>query len=589
MIKNMKNIINNINVVQWVSLITISLILSFFNSFALSVLNDGGWGTMNGTFTVRHLLLFIILFVLFSVASIFLIFVSRSFSSEKNEFKSGFFIKISTYFESPLKTALFLIIFWGVLLLPFFPVVSGWDIVGSMHEVIDTRSADFAKNIFNIYPIANYLTDGSTTMWTNQHGAFLTAFYGLTIKYSWIITKSYLPGYLFLGLFHFSFAVYAYTKAIVFFQKNINNLIIKIVGLALIIFNPMIFLNTISLSKNPLFVSSFVLFFVLMFEIYRSNGAVSKSWMINMFTAVFIGVVAVKWALYVYAIIALIYLVIYRKVALKPVLISMFLPIFLLKISLMVLVHQGVVLQDDPIESKGIQIQQIARYVHDDPSVLTKSEYQELNKIFDMNNIGNLYSPAISDPVKSSGGGNFTDTSKLGYRYRTVKKSDWKNFNKIWLSVVKRNPQIAIDATVAQVGSYVVPSRIPLADYALTMPSDTIGHGYGSMTDAKWTYHLYHNKVRTKAIEMVFKLFNNKYVGYLLHGNFWIVVLLLMVPAFMTSFSRFTLVLPAALQIAISAMSPLANSERYTLGIVSVMPFVLMLMVFSNKKKETNG
>lgn len=580
----MKAIFKKITPFQLLVILITSVTLSFFNSFALSVLNNGGWGTMKGSFTLKNIFAFCFLTIFFSFLSIVIIEISK----KKYRFTKvpNIFNKVNNFFSSYKRTAIFLIIIWGFFLLPFLPVVSGWDIVGSFHEMVDTRSADFTKNIFNIYPIASYLTDGSSTMWTNQHGAFLTAFYALTLKYSWLLSKSFLPGYVFLGLFHFLFAIYAYTKAIVYCERNVQNSILKIIGLILIIFNPMIFLNTISLSKNPLFVSSFILFFVLMFEFYRNNGIVNKIWNINMFISVLIGILAVKWALYVYLIVGLLYILIYKKIALKSVIISIIFPIVLFKVSLLILVQQGVVLKDDPIESKGVQIQQVARYVHDDPSILTKDEYQKLNRIFDVDNIGNLYSPAISDPVKSSGGGNFNDDSKLGYRYRTVKKGDWKEFNKVWLDLVKRNPQIAVDATVAQVGSYLSPSQQPLADYALTMPNDVIGHGYGSLSISKWIYHFYHNKIRTKAISVVFDLFTNKYVGYILHGNFWIFILILILPVFVTSIKKLVLVMPILLQIVISMLSPLANSERYTLGILAVMPLVLII-TFMNSDKNS--
>ncbi|MBS9334887.1 DUF6020 family protein [Fructobacillus sp. M1-13] len=581
--------LNNLNLLQKFTVVSVSLILSFFNSYGLKVNYPDGLGTMSGSYNDIGLFAkFVLLSILFATLSLGFISYQDSFVQEKNKLVSWLDHKM-IFFKTKKKSFLFILVLWGIFLLPFFPVVSGWDLVAQIHEMVDVKSSVAAANIFNVYPIGQYLTDGTNTVWTNQHGAFLTAFYGLTIKYSWLIFDSYLPAYLFLGLSHFLFAVFSYSYTLSVIHNVAKSTYLKAIGTVFIIFNPVIFLSTISLSKNPLFLSAFVLFMGLLIQILLQNKRMDIRWMTMTFFAVFLGSIAVKWASILFFLVGVFLVFSLKKAGLKKISISVLLPVAVIKIMLLILSSNGVILNGDPIEGKGLQIQQVGRYLKYYPNDLSESQYKTLNKLFKVENMGKLYQTYNVDPLKSSGyPDKFSKAStQLGYRFQTVKKKDWEDFNKVWLELYKKHPEVMNDGFVAQVGNYLEPSRIPMDDVATTIPSDSIGHGYGSLQYSKWTHKLYHNIIRN-GLGIIYDRVFNSHFAFFMHGNFWIVVLLLMAPAYFSNWKKFTLIVPVLLQIPIAMLSPLSNSTRYTLGLIAVTPMLLMLINTKMQKDEKN-
>ncbi|CAH1852760.1 DUF6020 family protein [Convivina intestini] len=567
--------------IQWLFIFLISTFLGFFNIFGQ--LFNGHDGTLANSFTITRICYWILCSFVFAITMLSLLWFNQKLALSKGTIQlSGTFKNCTKFFNNPWKIAAFLTIVWGLFLLPFIPVISGWDFVAQVREMTTLRSADPVNDIYNIYPIGHYLTSKTSSMWSNQHGAILTAFYGLSAKWSWQLAHSFLPAYLFLGITHFGFAIAAYSYALSTFLRRISNVYWKLFTFVLIVFNPIIFLNTISLSKNPLFVSSFVLFMALMVKLFDQNGKVNRTWILSMFLTVLIGIIAVKWAAQMYLVVLIGYLIVYRKVAWKQLLIGIAFPLILMKIIVWGLMTTGVVIADDPIEAKGIQIQQVARYMKEYPHDITDQQRSELNEIFVVDNLGKIYNPNISDPIKSSGYAKFNDKFAMGYRYWTAKPKDWVHFHKIWLSLFAKHPVVFLDAFMAKMAGYFNIRDIPFNDISTTMYADVVGNGYGSLQTG--VHRLYNNQFREHASNLFYKTFNQRWKGLLMHGNFWIVLGLLLLPIFLTNWKSFLIELPILLQTGIVILSPVENSQRYALGIM--VGVILLMMMLGTKKQN---
>ncbi|AKP35593.1 DUF6020 family protein [Leuconostoc mesenteroides] len=575
--EKLKNKLLQILPIQYFFIPIISLFLGFFNSYGHIFYERNG--TLVDSFTLIRNVKMIGLSVAFCVIMLVMVIlvenITRGYKTDK-----PIYGRYSKILDNWKQVAIIIIFVWGVILIPFFPAVAGWDIVAQISEMTTVRSSISSENIFNVYPIAHYLTAGTPTMWSNQHGAFLTAIYGLTAKLSWKIFGTFLPAYIFLGFSQFFYAVFSYSYAISFFHKYIKNNFFKFIGIVLIIFNPVIVINSISLNKNPLFAISFVLFTTLVTQLIINKGNVSRIWTYLMLLSTVTGLIAVKWGWLLYLIMGILLLFTFLKTIWKKIVITIILPVTVFKLLLTLLISFGTIIPDDPIEAKGIQIQQIARYVKEYPDGISSSELKVLNKLFVVKNLGELYDPLISDPVKSSGYNKFSNPNKMGYRYKTVKSQDWKQFNKVWLSLLKKHPAVYVDAFMAKTAGYFDFRNKPYNDNPGTIPSDSI-RGYGALQEkAHW---LYNNKIRSKAIILFESLFQNKVFGFLFYGNFWIIAVLMLFPIFLRCWARMIIIIPVLLQIGVAVLSPVANSERYTLGIIYIGPILILILGISTK------
>ena len=94
----------------------------------------------------------------------------------------------------------------------------------------------------------------------------------------------------------------------------------------------------------------------------------------------------------------------------------------------------GAVIGGDPIESRGIQLQQIARVAKYNPQGIPEDAAKKLAPVFNLDQMAESYFQQDADPVKSSG----IQSKKVSYKWRTVTKDDMKDFNDAWCRSSRR-------------------------------------------------------------------------------------------------------------------------------------------------------
>ena len=208
-------------------------------------------------------------------------------------------------------------------------------------------------------------------------------------------------------------------------------------------------------------------------------------------------------------------------------------------------------------EALSIPFQQSARYMRDYPEDITEEEARLVDTVLDVNRIGELYNPLLSDEVK--------DTYRESARYLP-------GYLKAWLSMGLRHPLVYVDATLHNIYGFFDPFS-KSRDFP-----DGVGRGALNTNPAlQFTYPPALEKA-TDALQAFasflesvppFALFCN--VPLTLWASFYLIC-----ECFRRRRAR-SLALPSAISLLILIASPTwyAGGIRYTLPIILMAPVLL--------------
>ena len=359
----------------------------------------------------------------------------------------------------------------------------------------------------DIYPTAHYMWPANPTYLTDQHNVVLTVVYGAFAAVSRYLTGSNDAGIVVLAALQWLFAAFCCAAtANRFFNLpwrrlgvgtfdfshperhdcwNMRDFAHPEAGvvarpsrlragaktrLAILLFFmvcPLAVFATISLTKSPLFAFAFVWWFGVWYELHMThikmlptiNGKpmkLRKRSLCALFASSCVMLISAKYAWYIILFAAVLALINDRK-RWKTYAVALLLPTVLIHGGLIYLVNSGAIIGGDPIESRGIQLQQIARVAKYNPQGIPEDAAKKLAPIFNLDQMAESYFQQDADPVKSSG----IQSKKVSYKWRTVTKKDMANFNDAWWQIVKANPQIALDAFFAECFGYFAVVDLP--------------------------------------------------------------------------------------------------------------------------------
>lgn len=251
----------------------------------------------------------------------------------------------------------------------------------------------------------------------------------------------------------------------------------------------------------------------------------------------------------------------------KTYIIGMLLPVIVFQSALGLATHNGAIINGDPIESHGIQLQQIARVAVINPNGIPQDARNKLAPIFNLDQMAEAYSPQDADPVKSSG----IETKRVSYRWRTVDKVALKNFNSAWLEIVKANPGIALDALMAKSYGYfdiTDPPYIGMAYYVGYPSTANFTDWIGSWC-AGW---------RRSVTGFTESWSSKPVLSLFVHGNTYVIVTLLLGAAevILRRWKTLATHLPLLLLMGVMVTAPANNFERHMLPLVFVLGFVFL-------------
>lgn len=470
---------------------------------------------------------------------------------------------------------LFLVLLIGWAWVPLLLNTSfGADILGQQAEVSNAVRQMLYGNVayhtgftqMDVYPIAHYLWPSDPTFLTNQHNIVLTLLYGIVLGGSKFLLHTEVPGVLLLGLAQYAFAAFCCAVTARRFLVLKSTLSVKLRGivLAILLFSPMITLSTLSLTKSPL--SGFVMVWWLgiLYQVLHTHSRCDRAtvWALVGSTAMML--ITAKYDLYIVLIEALVLLIAHRK-QWKTWLAALVLPAVVFEIALLSLTHAGVMMEGDSVESKALQIQQIARVAKYSPESISPQARKLLSPIFDIDEMGAQYFPNDADRVKSSGAEGKVTT----YKWRTVTAADWKNFNTAWLQIGKAAPLEYLDAFCAEFYGYFDVADQPYVPLLYYYDSPAVT----SIFTSNYTSFA----PRAALLGFLRGWSEIPVLGWFFHGNFWVIATLLIMCAALRRghYRKLLWQLPLLVQMAVMVAAPANNFDRHMIGIAAMFAFVL--------------
>lgn len=441
----------------------------------------------------------------------------------------------------------------------------------------------------DIYPTAHYLWPAKPTYLSDQHNIVLTLIYGAVAAVSRYFTESNDAGIILLAIMQFILAAWCCAATA---NRFLNTpwaksktsgtqaalptpIFFRSAVIITFLFSPLVVFSTIALTKSPLFAFAFVWWFGISYELHCTiqNTKISrKHTILELIISVCIMLIAAKYAWYI-LVIQFVLLMFYSIKRWKIWVLCILLPTILIHGAIIIAISSGAIINGDPIESRGVQLQQIARIAKLDPKSIPHKAAREIAPIFNLNQTAEAYTPQDADPVKSSG----LQSKKVSYRWRYITKDDMKKFNYAWWLMVKHSPIVATDAFLAKSYGYFDILDIPYVGPEYYINTDNI-------KNSEWIRY-WLPEWRAGVSNTVESWSNTPILGWLIHGNLYVVGTLLIGVAEIVLKRWKTLVLhiPLALLMGVMVLAPANNFERHMLPITFVFFFTALTFLRESK------
>ncbi|MFC5221095.1 DUF6020 family protein [Bifidobacterium leontopitheci] len=478
----------------------------------------------------------------------------------------------------------------------------------------------------DIYPTAHYIWPADPTYLTDQHNIILTVFYGAVLAVSRYFTESNDPGFVVLSALQFLFAVFCVSATMHRFfnlpwlgfgsraeaaadfadpQRRAMTLggphdplhpergesrcwwrthgrvlptgaagwFARLTIMLFFMLCPLVVFSTISLTKSPLFAFAFVWAFGVWYELLRTQRDKPDAVLhlrgrslAAMTVASVVMLASAKYAWYILLFeIVLALFADRRRWGVYAV--SLLLPVVILHGGVVMLTASGAIIGGDPIESHGVQLQQIARIAKRNPQSIPLTAREEISSIFNLDQMADAYFPQDADPVKSSG----IQSKKVSYRWRSVTAADMRRFNDAWWSIVKADPITAIDALLAKCFGYFNPTDQPYVAMDYYVTNDYVQEQTDQIKNwcRQWRAAIGGGAHQFGEIPVV---------GWVTHGNLYVTLMLLTGAAevVLRRWRTLAVHLPMLLFMGVMITAPANNFERHMLPVAFTFGFVLL-------------
>ncbi len=442
----------------------------------------------------------------------------------------------------------------------------------------------------DIYPTAHYLWPAKPTYLSDQHNIVLTLIYGATAAISRYFTESNDAGIVLLAVMQFVLAAFCCAATA---NRFLNTpwanaktsesqaggaqyatpptpIALRAAVIITFLFSPLVVFSTISLTKSPLFAFAFVWWFGIMYELncleFKQKPAAHT--IVELIISVCVMLIAAKYAWYILAI-QFVLLIISSRKRWKIWVLCILLPTVFIHGAIVLAISSGAIINGDPIESRGIQIQQIARIAKLDPKSIPHAAKRAISPIFNLSQAAEAYNQQDADPVKSSG----LQSKKVSYRWRYITKDDMKKLNHTWLLMITHSPIVATDALLAKSYGYFDILDVPYVGPEYYVNTENI-------KNSEWIRY-WMPDWRSTVSSSAESWSDTPILGWIIHGNLYVVATLLIGVAEIVLRRWKTLVLhaPLALLMGVMVLAPANNFERHMLPITFVFFFTLLMFV----------
>ena len=473
----------------------------------------------------------------------------------------------------------------------------------------------------DIYPTAHYLWPDSPTYLTDQHNILLTLWYGSTLAVSRYFTGSNDWGIVLLAAIQWLFAIGCIAATLHRFlnlpwlarneyvdfthperggrfaptrlgrpERGMRATLpsqsahapARIITILFFLLCPLAVFSTISLTKSPLFAFAFTWAFGIWYELYATSGdrhapahgapflarfhRLPARTFLAFLAANAIMLISAKYAWYVLLFEFVLALIADRR-HWKVYVFALLVPTVLIHGGISMAINSGIIISGDPIESHGVQLQQIARIANKAPETIPESARRKLAPVFNLDQMAEAYFQQDADPVKSSG----IQSKKVSYRWRSVTPESMKHFNEAWLETVRANPVVAVDALMAKCFGYFDIADLPYVSMDYYVYNDQV------TSNSTWIKY-YNANWRAWVANTSRQISRTPVLGWPLHGNFYVILTLLIGAAEVILRRWRTLAwhLPLLLLMGVMITAPANNFERHMLPIAFCFVFLCL-------------
>ena len=441
----------------------------------------------------------------------------------------------------------------------------------------------------DVYPIGHYLWPEHPAFLTDQHNIVLTLVYGMTIMASNHLTGSYDAGIVLLAGLQVLFAAFCCAVTADRFLRGSATeqvgALARTLAMLFFLLCPFVVFSTFSLTKSPLFAFAFIWWFGIWHQLEAANRnsppSASQATRLRpgLVLSTLIMLISAKYALYIVLAQLVLALIIHRR-QWATVLIGLLLPLVLFTGVTGVLTATGTVIQGDSVESRSIQLQQIARVARLNPHGIPAQARADLEPIMDLDNAAIQYTPWEADRVKSSG----NQPKLIVYRWRTVTPEQMSRLNRAWLQVGLRNPVIYLDAFMAESYGYFDPG-----DSAYVAMSYYLNNSY-VQNSGSWLAAWCHDW-RNGVTGFVRTWADTPLLGLVARANFWVVAALLLIVARLAAghWRGALCWFPLLLIMGVMITAPANNFERHMLPVDMAVPFLILDMVRQSRRTRADN
>ena len=429
-------------------------------------------------------------------------------------------------------------------------------------------SPDPSNQIRQFFGIPNYysksvvLLDEEVVI-TNHHPVLHTFILGGLAK------AGYLLGSINLGLFIYSIlqvgilsSVFAYT---IYYMGELK-LPIKLRIAFLLIYSlvPVFPLYAMSAVKDVIFGALIILYIIFLFTVVKAKEEAMSFGRIG-FYILLITLITLFRNNGIHVILLTLPFAIYKVKAHRKSLSVIILSTLLIYLGFSKMLLPALMITPGSIrEALSIPFQQTARYVLEYEDELTDQEISAIDKLLNIETLGERYKPEISDPVK----GEFN---------KYAQKEDLINYFKIWARGLIKHPGVYIEATMNNTYGYFYPGKTNWYVYYRfddRLVQDGFDYHYNDLFRLRKSLSLF--AVAFPYIPVIGLMVNIAF-------NVWLIFIGAGYLIYRQKLSEIIFLSPALVLILICIASPVNAYFRYSLPYIFSMPIMISLFLYCAK------
>ncbi|WP_426348228.1 DUF6020 family protein [Alloiococcus sp. CFN-8] len=533
----------------------LSLFFSFFMVMGESFRRTNSWDLVLGT-PVRLAasgLIFISFFLVFRFTLKKLYkYIDKGIKVDKPYESNKFLIVFNNH--SFILSLIIILLCWLPYIIAFYPSI---------------LSPDPSNQIRQFFGIPNYYSEyvvllDEGVVITNHHPVLHTFILGGMAK------VGYLLGSINLGLFIYSIlqvgtlsAVFAYT---IYYMRELKLPIkLRIAFLLAYSLVPVFPLYAMSAVKDVIFGALIILYIIFLFTVVKAKeGEVMTHRRIGFYMLLIILITLFRNN-GIHVILLTLPFAIYKSKAYRRQLGIIFLSTLLIYGGYSKLLLPALRITPGSIrEALSIPFQQTARYVLKYEDELTEQEIRAIDKLLNIETLGERYKPEISDPVK----GEFN---------KYAQKEELINYFKVWARGLIKHPGVYIEATMNNTYGYFYPGKTNWYVYYRfddRLAHDGFDYHYNNLFGLRKSLSLF--AVAFPYIPVIGLMVNIAF-------NVWLIFTGAGYLIYRRKLSELIFLSPALVLILICIASPVNAYFRYSLPYIFSMPLMISLFLYSAK------